>query len=177
MLQRSLISELQAHSGVLFNQNGFLSDWILEKYIAYLLTACSLRAPLQLVAVTFSKQIIPVTVNCREKPAKPYECLTFVCVFVWHSKLRCHASAAFRRAERRLTVYLQMLIAGNGIPSSADQQTRLQQPLTKFKYSSSSHCILCVQEKSPKQQTSFFLFLSWDNSLLYVHPWGFERRW
>ncbi len=50
-----------------------------------------------------------------------------------HSQLRCQASAAFRGVEGGLTVYLQLLIAGNEMPSGADQQTSLRQPSAIFK--------------------------------------------
>lgn len=46
---------------------------------------------------------------------------------IQHRQLPCQALAAFGRVEGGLTVYLQLLIAGNEMPSGADQQTSFWQ--------------------------------------------------
>lgn len=112
-------------------------------YVRNLLSSCSPCAFSQLVAVTFPKQII--TLKCRKRLARLCSRLSVLLISPQRGtvKLWCQASAAFRGVEEGLTVYLQPLIAGNEMPSGADQQTRLQQPsaISKPPSISTSHFV------------------------------------
>lgn len=70
--------------------------------------------------------------NGRYRPT-----LSVLLIFPHHStvRLRLQASAAFRerRGEEGLTVYLQLLIAGNEMPYSADQNMMHRLPSAKCK--------------------------------------------
>lgn len=111
-----------------------------EKYIPRLLTACSLRAFSQLVAVTFSKQIITFIPNCRGKLARPDKCPSslLVCEYLLCAVQSVAVSGitvdVFKGVwSSGLNLYLELVIARNGRSSRTDQQTRLQHPPAIYK--------------------------------------------
>lgn len=120
---------------VLFNQNGFLSDWVRRKVRPTFANSMFFVYFFPISRCDIFQKIITFTLNCREKTCQARQMLVYFVNLssAQHSQLWCQATVAFRGVEGGLTVYLQLLIAGNEMPSGADQQTRLRQPSAIFK--------------------------------------------
>ncbi len=118
---------------------------------------------LPLSCYDISKQIISLTLEYRKK------CLSVMLISPQRGtvKLRCKALAAFREVEWGLTVYLQLLIARNEMPSGADQPRRLRRLSAIFKPPSNSPSLFVCWGTPALNGTLSYPFISWWKFITY----------